>query len=156
MIHIKLFEAFKDEDYYKIISEDNFYDMVMDGIDSSSQLEDIKVDYFEKLKGYKTDMNIRFDRSSRISSLIEKFVRIISIDSTSIKFRSQGERLKELEKRPHLGYCFEIYGFTDEWFLVYFEDNVSRATFSDPRLPIYYKCDQFEGLIKLLKDKNII
>ena len=145
MIHIKLFEGFETDDYYKEISEDDFYDMVMDGIDSNSELEDIGLDYFEKLKTYKTDMNIRLNKGNRISS-----VRIISIDSTGVKFRSQGERLRELEKRPHLGYYFEVYGFTDEWFLVYFED------WSRSNIITYYKCDQMDGLIKFLKDKNIL
>ena len=145
MIHIKLFEGFGTDDYYKEISEDDFYDMVMDGIDSNSELEDIGLDYFEKLKTYKTDMNIRLNKGNRISS-----VRIISIDSTGVKFRSQGERLRELEKRPHLGYYFEVYGFTDEWFLVYFED------WSRSNIITYYKCDQMDGLIKFLKDKNIL
>jgi len=157
MIHIKLFEGFNTDDYYKEISEDDFYDMVMDGIDSNSELEDIGLDYFEKLKTYKTDMNIRLNTSSRISSVIEKVVRIISIDSTSVKFKSQGERLRELEKRPHLGYYFEVYGFTDEWFLVYFEDWSRSNNKVDSLLnQKYYKCDQMDGLIKFLKDKNIL
>jgi hypothetical protein len=146
---IKLFEGYLDE-YYTEISLNEFYEMCGFGIDSN-RLEDIGLDYFERLKGYKTDMNIRLSMSNRISTLLEKVVRIISIDSTSTKFRSQGDRLREIEKRPYLGYYFEVYGFTDEWFLVYFED-WSRSE----KYKTCYKCDQMEGLIRLLKDKNVI
>jgi hypothetical protein len=140
MKYLKLFEGYLDR-YYTEIPEDEFYEIFRSGIDSSHELVDIGLDYFERLKGYKTDMNIRYN-------LLRPDVKGILIDS-SVRFRSQGERLRELEKRPHLGYYFEVYGFSDEWFLVKFEDCCSIEV-------VYYKCDQMEGLIRLLKDKNVI
>jgi hypothetical protein len=152
MRHIRLFEGFKKDTYYNEITEDDFYNMLTDGIDSNSKLEDIGLDYFEKLKGYDSDMNIRIGKSNRISSVIEKVVRIVLIDSSGkVFFRSHMQKEEVFKKKPQLGYYFEIYGFSDEWFLVFFAD------YSKPGIEaIYYKCDQFDGLTELLKNKEII
>jgi hypothetical protein len=153
MKYLKLFEGYLDR-YYTEIPEDEFYEIFRSGIDSSHELVDIGLDYFERLKSYETDMNIRYNllrpdvQCHYIYPAAAKTVKGILIDS-SVKFRSQGERLREIEKRPYLGYYFEIYGFSDEWFLVKFEDCCSIEV-------VYYKCDQMEGLIRLLKDKNVI
>jgi hypothetical protein len=146
MKYLKIFEGFGD-DYYTEISVDDFYNMLKGEISPSSQLENIRLDYFERLKGYKTDMNIRLGWSSCISSTARADdshgIRIILIKSS-------------------LGHYFDIYGFSDEWFLVYFVDwslvNVPqklRAATHCARV-LCYKCDQFDGLVKLLSDKNII
>jgi hypothetical protein len=155
MRHLKLFlEGFDKSEYYVEIPESEFYDILRFGISSDVQLEDnIGLEYYDRLKGdYKSDLNIRLGLSTRISSIINKVVRIILIDSSGmIRYKGQIDRLRDLANRPYMGYYVEVYGLGDEWFLVYFED-YSKAK----NEVVYYKCDQFEGLVELLGDKKMI
>jgi hypothetical protein len=48
---------------------------------------------------------------------------------------------------------FEIFALPDEWFLVL--ERVKRFISGDG-VNRYYKCDQLEGVIELLKDKKLI
>lgn len=53
-------------------------------------------------------------------------------------------------------YNYEIGQSEDEWF--YIEKSHSRFYKLDnpSKKPVYYKCDQFDGLIKFLEDNNVI
>ena len=55
---------------------------------------------------------------------------------------------------------YEIGQFEDEWFYVRKEVqdimSGSRMGFESPESYVYYKCDQFEGLLKFLKDYGLI
>jgi hypothetical protein len=55
---------------------------------------------------------------------------------------------------PIKNYRYEIrlYEVYDEYFYI----NITRCYHNGGSFNISYKCDQFEGLVELLKDKNII
>ena len=57
-------------------------------------------------------------------------------------------RIKEIDKGHPNDIC--ICRNDDEWYLVRIEFHLSNQEYG------YYRCDQVEGLIKLLKDKGII
>jgi len=62
-----------------------------------------------------------------------------------IYFKS-GSKNKTVDK-------FEIFQLPDDWFLVL--ERVCTFENGDG-INKYYKCDQFDGLVKLLKDKKVI
>ena len=125
MRHIKLFEAFDNDDYYKEIS----------------RLERIETPIL--------------DISDRIISKIKDLgLNIAKIKSPPI-LTSDGVR------RVDIGYLMiseeivSIIECEDDYFIVQMDSNLLFPGLS-PETRIDYKCDQFEGLVKFLKDKGIL
>jgi hypothetical protein len=59
-------------------------------------------------------------------------------------YKEMGDRYYiDIEKR----YWIRIFGMEDDWYYVFMNDGSS---------PECYKCDQWDGLIQLLKDKDIL
>ena len=47
----------------------------------------------------------------------------------------------------------DIYEMNDEWFFVRLDPRSSRT---ESQFSVYYKCDQWDGVVQLLKDKKIL
>jgi hypothetical protein len=128
MRHIKLFEAFDNDDYYKEISKHEFVEIPI------------------------------LDISDRIISKIKALgLEIVKMKSPHI-LTSDGVR------RVDIGYFIinddiaevvTIIECEDEYFIVQMDSNILFPGLS-PETKIDYKCDQFEGLVKFLKDKGIL
>jgi len=112
MRHIKLFEAFGTDDYYKEITHEE-YDSLRDSF-----------------------INIPKSESYKLESLI-------SDDYNAEKQQVRNISYLLCRKKVRGGINpFTIVKLEDDWYLVYMEDQ-------------FFKCDQLEGLIKLLKDKGL-
>jgi hypothetical protein len=106
--------------------QDTFYSVVTD-YDLNKLSDNIKIS--ERVKStIKSRSSLRtVVKPGDFVIEIENFKRV---DQTNLKFTS-----------------LNIYEFPDEWFIV---SEYSQRTLQ------YYKCDQLEGLLKLLEDLNII
>ena len=135
MKHIKLFEGFNKDEYYQrvdsedspLLNKDRFDDY--EWVDLSSRV----IDYLkgEIMYGWEISDSGRYRGFS--------FVKL------SMNVYRRGKIVPVIS-------CI-IFESSDDWFWV------SQTIHSDgyPAVPRQtYKCDQFEGLLKLLKDKGII
>ena len=73
-------------------------------------------------------------------------------DNTLMPFSSTGYHPCIWERVDHFkaSIKFEIFALPDEWFLV-----LERVKIFGHSVNKYYKCDQLEGVIELLKDKKL-
>jgi len=112
---------------YNENNSDQFYTE----IDKPSEIDAINfnISNFNLIKNHlKPDVRIKLSINYRVNSYHVKF-------------------LTELVKIITKNITIDIYETDDEWFYVVY-NHVST--------PIkYYKCDQIDGVLKLLKDKNI-
>ena len=136
MIYLKRFNENNKSDYYNQMEEDDFY-----------QIHFIKVDrkYLEQLKKEKTNHNIKYVRDPDS----DEQQMIIVGETPNSKFKSQSQRSSYLSDKPEYLLEFEIYEMSDEWFVVCIL-NIETFAYT------YYKCDQWDGVIQLLKDKKLI
>jgi hypothetical protein len=116
---IKSFKESFSVDFYKKISENEFYEST----DSNESIVD-------------------FTRSDDLNRLIDNQEILYYKRGTQ---RMNGFVTYRMESNELFCRIFEI---DDDWFFVNLEYDSSEN--------FYYKCDQFDGLIKLLSDKNII
>ena len=114
MRHIKLFEGFNTEDYYKEITYLEY---------CNSDTVNFEQKYYEKLNRYYRDQVFSAEPSLERDGDDILMVRFNTYES---------------------GYYVNIYQTDDEWFLVYMR---TTSDFS------YFKCDQYEGLIKCLDEE---
>ena len=138
MIHIKLFEGFGTDDYYKEITHEE-YDLHRDSFINMSKSDSYKLKYgIISDDYYVEDMPhpVLLSNNPEINEpLIEKRLRYLYC------------------RRKVLGSGinpFTIVSLEDDWYLVCITDQGIR-----PVTSFYYKCDQWDGLIKLLKDKGL-
>jgi len=101
---------------------------------------DIKKKHFEELKKY-----------TELSNTI-KYVKDPESDDKQMIIVNLVPKEKYIPQKRVIE--FEIYEMMDEWFVVCFY-NYHPGKFICSTTN-YFKCDQFEGVIKLLKDKKII
>ena len=128
MKHIKLFEGFNNDDYYQEIDYDDWWD----------------------------NREIRIEMSSRTIEVISGILMFWDIDvddnKDMISAYNQNVSIKNYD------YEIKVYEVDDEYFYVqvtrsYPGSTPAGSTFKQLS---WYKCDQFDGLKKLLKDKEII
>lgn len=112
MINLKTFESYKSSNYYKKITEDEYY----------------------ILCPYK---NIEFSEEEydKLGEMSKWGIDYINDEYDTIKIND-----------------YEITKIEDEYFIVSFPDGRNKYE----EILIYYKCDQFEGLVKFLKSKRLI
>lgn len=130
MRHIKLFEGFDTEEYYKKISKQEFVETPI------------------------------VDISDRIISRIKDLgLNIFKIKSPNI-VTYNGIRRVDLGYIKVGGVIVSIVECEDEYFIVQFGENPeNRPLWSDYNRfssANDYKCDQWEGLVKFLKDSKIL
>ena len=149
MIYLKRFNENNKSDYYNQMEEDDFY-----------QIHFIKVDrkYLEQLKKEKTNHNIKYVVCDYLRWPLyppprdpdsDEQQMIIVGETPNSKFKSQSQRSSYLSDKPEYLLEFEIYEMSDEWFVVCIL-NIETFAYT------YYKCDQWDGVIQLLKDKKLI
>jgi hypothetical protein len=125
-MRIKLFEMFGTDDYYQEISSDDWL------YHRNNTLSIISDNLNEKIKKLILSTQKFTESGYRISGPPRLEGSIIVIDNIDIDMRISLD--------------------DDEWYFVWFEEKITKSTI---RIK-YYKCDQFEGLVKFLKDKEII
>ena len=137
MKHIKLYEAFNQSDYYINITEPE-YDKLMYGIQFGYQEGEIdstnkdvftsrEVDFINNLTSYKDYLWVSFwERADDVST--DSFDESVRVALT------------------YHGDSIYITKIEDGYFIVNFGNNINQL----------YKCDQFEGLVRFLKDKKVI
>jgi len=136
-------ESFKTEEYYTDLSENDFYSQLKTIINIPEN--DIK-----ELKSYIDGLGVMKDKSE------------LSIETEPIPIRDTSGFLRghhaERINYAYLGFYlksnferFNIYAIPDEYYQVnYWTDN---HTLNDETIYEFYKCDQIEGVIELIKDK---
>ena len=138
MKHIKYIrEAFNQSDYYINITEPE-YDKLMYGIQFGYQEGEIdstnrdvftsrEVDFINKLSSDKDYLWISFwERADDVST--DSFDESVRV---ALTYRGDNIYITKIE---------------DGYFLINFGNNINQL----------YKCDQFEGLVRFLKDKKVI
>ena len=144
MKHIRLFEGFNTDEYYVKIT----YDEQLDLSSESSEGYDCLLTDREKLwieenlpVEYWQDSNNEDIRPWPDAPLPTRLRRDIAIGASS---NGSGKFLF-------------LYKIEDDYFLCGLnEDEGMLFQESPPSFLAYYKCDQFEGLLMLLKDKKVI
>jgi hypothetical protein len=128
MRHIKLFEIFGKDDYYSESSGEEFINLEL--VDASKEVYDKLIEMRDrKVWGIYRVGNIIVRRMGR-----ESFISI---------------NIWRVDEQTDETIVWRIWECSDEWFFVEVRDTQSSIS-------LYYKCDQFEGLVELLKDKGII
>lgn len=131
MIHIKLFEGFGTEDYYTEISLDDEEDFMQ----QKTEEED----------------------SKRVFRLLSNMLENSEYD---IELRSWRNEIF-ISNRAHPPYQADsvrvwVICTGDEYYNVRYDDETNPPYGLTVINKSYYKCDQIDGLKKLLKDKNIL
>jgi hypothetical protein len=127
MKHIRLFEGFNTDDYYQHIDSNDWWD---------NRYERIEMSYntIKKICGLFSNWNIEVDDNMYI------------IKNNMISTDNQNVSIKNYD------YTINLYEVDDEYFYV----NVTRRYPNGESFEYSYKCDQLEGVIKFLKNENII
>jgi hypothetical protein len=143
MIHIKLFEGFSTEDYYTEVPEDRNGFLTSA---PSSKVLDCREDIV-RLKPYLSrgvsitmdeDMDDDSDKINRNSPAYYNMIYLCDNKFTDKSF------------------IVFISKLLDEWYEVFFYEYESKAAKGSTKFFCkQYKCDQWDGLIKLLKDKGL-
>jgi hypothetical protein len=130
---LKLFEGFETDDYY-------------------AKIEDISVFHDPKF----FDQVVDFNDILKVKSMVN-----MDVDSKICNYLASGGTLIRYLYIECPGDDFVdyfIYKFDDDWYYVqvvkhYLDIDSGEMEFEGEE---WYKCDQLEGLIKLLKDKKLI
>lgn len=135
MKHIKhINEGFNQDDYYVNISDDEYYKLSYDTDDNKDIFNSKEVDFFNRLTiGHWEKELGRYIYGQSFISTTEEFddsYKVNIIKNQMINY------ITKLKDSYYLVNCYDCY-----------------RTFLSP---MKYKCDQFEGLVRLLKDKGII
>lgn len=152
MIYLKTFENYQD--YYTIITDDSERMRMLTSISN-------KIDIDSKVKDIIESRNTNGDITIRLKSKSSGFPfkevpRMIELDQI-LRVSGEmpiGEEHKALERFINMN----IYELVDEWFIVTCKVAYRpKSHWNTPKdTTTYYKCDQLEGLLKLLEDLNII
>jgi hypothetical protein len=119
-MRIKLFEAFNTDDYYTIVDQQTWYELMNNTID---------------IRGYYNRIKNSIHEDYYLCKLMDQVELVIIIVPYSEK-----------------GLNINIIRTDDEWFYV----RINKYPYINNSDLIVYKCDQIEGVMKLLKDLNII
>ena len=125
-----IFEGFNTDDYYQEIDYEEWYDQRLNRLNISDNLNNRIKNLFDSRSDYqKQDSQGIFKQALLAGSVIY------------------------VDKKDKKGTLCEIKISLndDDWYYVYIYNEVR-----DKRSSGYYKCDQFDGLKKLLKDKEVI
>lgn len=138
MIYLKLYESFNREDFYQGIGRDEYHRKAKDrGNLSNGECEDL-----EKI----TDKEYYFFENK----LVDKNYLSLSFGNTCIEVGFGQKR-----RIPLLGIISDkVYFFNkvkDEWWYVCEQ---TYSYYMGKNRFDYYKCDQWEGLMKFIEDKN--
>ena len=125
MKHIRLFEVFESDEYYVKITYDEFLDLT----DESSEGYDCLLTDKEKL-WIEKNLTVEYWQYSNHEDIIETSCRPRDI---AIGASSNGS-----------GTFRYLYKIEDDYFVCSLNEDEGIT---------YYKCDQWEGLVKLLNDK---
>ena len=141
MLYLKLYESFNKEDFYIKLDSFEFWDIIEY---RSNLLSHPDESVYNRLSNILDNDSI-FDSDLRKNQLLNNRhglgkILCIGLDSQISDFRCAE---------------FGIYSMDDDYYFV------SYYTFSTTGLRTspdseFYKCDQFDGLVKLLKNKGII
>lgn len=108
-------------------------------------------DYYEKIE-YNEYLDLLINSISMSNSRIDKLRRLLPMFDISISKESDYRTLRNvslgiIDKKKFTKQSLRLTELVDEWFIVglllYGENS-------------QYKCDQFDGVLELLKDKKII
>jgi hypothetical protein len=141
MKHIKLFmESFSNEEYYTPVSR-HAYDNCNRDIFENFTSDEIK--FFKN--------NDKFICAFLYKDIVKNPYTFKRIDDTKEDNFDSNFVLSHLQSglvaRENRDYIFSVYKMKDEYYMV-------RIFLGE--IDEYYKCDQWEGFIQLLKDKKII
>jgi len=150
MNYLKTFENYKD--YYTIISESEYKSIysISTPIDISDKIKDI----IEK-KNHKGETDIIFKNKQNGFPFRDTPRRIELHNKLKISGPMPvGEENLSLERLIDM----EIHELPDEWFIVNCKKQYRpKSYWNSPKTNITcYKCDQLEGLLRLLQDLDII
>jgi len=135
MKHLKLFEGYLDS-YYTKITEEEWLDL-LDDLDDSEESDAFP----EKSE-------------ARLRELIDGEVNIDrSVPYISGRLDIIAYCIKDIYHRNPYGISIDY--VNDDYYIVCITNQNINLNRID-RIDKYWKCDQFEGLIKLLKDKGFI
>jgi hypothetical protein len=146
MIHIKLFEGFSTEDYYIEVPKNPSGSYITA---PSSNVLDCREDIV-KLKPY-LSKGVSIKREEDMSDSSYEIDRKSPAYYNMILLRDN--------KFTDKSFTIYIKKLIDEWYEVFFYDYASKEAKVVLLQPDFvctqYKCDQWEGLLKLLKDKGL-
>ena len=154
MIHIKLFEGFKKQDYYIRISEEEYRELIIDTYYKNDKF------LLESPKLYKkciSDLTIRFPKLT-ISEHERTMAGGISglTVNANVRFKYNYIMINNYPSDMDLNYDINITIVNDYYFVVKIGKPylVGRHIFFNDYL---FKCDDIEGLITLINDiKDLI
>lgn len=169
MKYLQIFERFfyNDDQYYKLISSDDFYSEIYDRGDDREDSDikwidfnDREIKAIKKLtrpKGVsltretprKTDEFrwFKFSLSRSHKTLLNGGVdgsKHYQINLDKYRDKNESPYIDGIERNIH------IYKLNDEWY--YVRDTRYTIPKDNSERQLYYKCDGFQGLIKLLKN----
>jgi hypothetical protein len=149
MIYLKKFENFSDSEYYNTLTEEEFINIVNNStiIDIDSNIKDI----IESRLKHKSYVTIRATSSGYPYKQTPKRIEVETF--TTVTGGSPDRTVEELIKYQLSHIC----ALEDEWFLVANSTEFRGKGWNKPKdTYISYQCDQLDGLLKLLKDLDII
>lgn len=142
MKRIRKFLENNSDKFYRIITEDEFYDL---------EFVDINGKYLESLKKMNIKHRLKLDKDMESD---DQQMMIVG-DPPPITFKSQTERSEYIKRYPQMGILFDIFEMYDEWFVVWVT-NMDSSDGDWGFMDSYFKCDQWGGVIRLLGDIGII
>ncbi len=125
---IKLFEEYNS--YYSEIEFDEYQKCYINWL---------------RLNSYITDASKLFSKINEI--VCDEFESKLTDSSSAVV-------ISEIEDYP--GENFHIIILYDDWYLVSHEEYILTHDSNYARVTRYYKCDQYDGLMKLLDDFDVI
>jgi hypothetical protein len=144
MRHIKIFEMFDPtkavkNEFYQEISYSEYNKLTDWGSDTRRgnvvKITDSEVERLEDIIGVEVERMIPYDDDRA---------------GKWIKFEIKKDRLPHEEGPTDRGSEIDIMKGDDDWYYVWME----LFVYTERKDKEWYKCDQFEGLVKLLKDKG--
>ena len=144
MIHIKLFEGFSTEDFYTPLEADDYYDKVRQSIPFARK--DIK--YLTSLfySFYSYFIVISVPRLTTNNKIYDHST-LVSKEDISVDMFDNVKEIVSYTSPSKKG--FSIVALSDDYFTI----NIGSQDGSSNK---YYLCDQMDGLLKKLKDKEVI
>ena len=131
MKHIKhINEGFNIDDYYVNLTKDEYEKVAWDTYDNKESFDSKEVDFLKK-----NTVICHWENES--GSTTEEFD-----DSYKVRIKQK----REMRRLKRMGENIYITKLKDSYYVVNFNSNINEL----------YKCDQFEGLVRLLKDKMVI
>ena len=132
MIYLKLYENFDNSDYYSRINIGDFVGRI-----NGNALEEF------------TDNEISILNSGLIN------YEIIDNLGCLLEVKKKDRKNKKNKPMLYLGYLIDIYKSKDEYYMVRIYCLSDDVNISYSNTFTYFRCDQFDGLLKLLEDIKI-